>query len=65
MDSAVADVGSAVVRKVVMAALLAVCALALQACSSDITAQQQRDKKAELQRVADEHPDPNRQVRPQ
>jgi hypothetical protein len=55
------------VKKSLLAVIFSAgCALALQGCTGgEITAQQQRDKKAELQRVADEHPDPNRQVRPQ
>lgn len=61
-----ADVGSPIVKKALLVAVLAVCALVLQACSGgDITYQQQRDKKAALQRVADAHKDPNRQERPQ
>ena len=66
MDSTMADVGPPVVRKALIALVLFVCALALQACSGgEITYQQQRDKKAALQKVADEDKDPNRQVRPQ
>jgi hypothetical protein len=61
-----AYVGPPVVKKALLGFVLVACALALQACvGGDITAQQQKDKKAELQRVADEHPDPNRQIRPQ
>jgi len=66
MDTTVADVGSSIVRKALLALGLLAGAMMLQGCSSgEITAQQQHDKKAELDRVANEHPDPNREVRPQ
>jgi len=54
------------VKKALFMAVLAVCMLALQACSSDvITAAQQKAKKDALQKVADSEKDPNRQIRPQ
>jgi hypothetical protein len=61
-----ADVGPPILRKELLPFALLVSALALQGCASgEITAEQQRMKKAALQKVADDAKDPNRQVRPQ
>jgi hypothetical protein len=53
-------------RKVGLVSLLLVGMFVLHGCGSgEITVDQQKAKKDALQKVADENPDPNREVRPQ